>query len=69
MINHPLLGSDYKLHFIQVINGQLPVDSTGVVLNFLSDYDVPLYSAITDAMKKKVPNFNDTMRGPPNHCK
>ncbi|XP_063680054.1 uncharacterized protein LOC134815449 [Bolinopsis microptera] len=67
-----------------VINGQLPVDSTGylhragrtarmgnagVVLNFLSNYDVPLYSAITDAMKKKVPNLNDTMRGPPNHEK
>ena len=43
--------------------------NAGVVLNFLSEYDVPLYSAITDAMKKKVPNFNDTMRGPPNHEK
>ncbi|KAL5258407.1 hypothetical protein ACHWQZ_G009044 [Mnemiopsis leidyi] len=64
-----------------VINAQLPVDTTaylhragrtarmgnsGVVLNFLSEYDVPLYNQIRDVMKKKVPIFNETMVGPAN---
>ena len=68
-------------HYSQVINAQLPVDSigylhragrtarmgsAGVVLNFLSDYDVPLYNKISSVMRKKVPNFNDTMISPPN---
>ena len=37
-----------------------------MVLNFLSDYDVPLYNKICNVMKKEVPNFNEAMIGPAN---
>jgi hypothetical protein len=43
--------------------------NAGVVVNFLSEYDVPLYNKISGVMRRKVPNFNDTMAGPPNPSK
>ena len=67
-------------HLDMVINAELPVDSIGylhragrtarmgrrgVVLNLLSDHDVPLYSKVSKVMKYKVPNFKETMVNPP----
>ena len=33
----------------------------GVVLNLLSDYDVPLYNRVSDALSRKVPRFDSAM--------